>query len=229
MKCVICGKEFIRVGVQKTCSPECSEEWKRRYMRKWYEENVGDRTAICVVCGKEFEQRNGTNTCSEECRIKRAKQIDQEWYEKTYEPKIKVCAICGKEFSGRGRSKVCSDECLDKYNKQYSKGVWKMYSENKYGEVITRYLINKLKELKNEFTYKGEKYVIDDYGSPGMWGGDHAENWIYWKSQDSGKMLKMEYVMYKVDDNHYTGIKEIKSITFWEDYDEGIVLEELNY
>ena len=116
MKCVICGKEFIRVGVQKTCSPECSEELKRRYMKEWYDNSVGNRTAICVVCGKEFEQRNGTNTCSEECRIKRAKQIDQEWYKKTYKSKIKKCTICGKEFSGRGRSKTCSKNCRKEYS-----------------------------------------------------------------------------------------------------------------
>jgi len=229
VKCVICGKEFIRIGIQKTCSPECSKELERRYMKDWWDESYGDRTSICVVCGKKFESRYGKITCSEECQEKRAKQINQEWYKENYKPKIKKCVICGKEFSGGGRSKVCSDECLDKYNKLYNVEVWKTYSKNKYGKVITRYLINKLKELKGEFTYKGEKYFMVKHGNYGTLDSNLTFNWIYWKSRDSNKMLKMEYVMNKVEDNHCSGIKEIKSITFWDDYDHDIVLEELRY
>ena len=216
------------MGVQKTCSPECSEEMTKRYMKDWYDESYGDRASICVVCGKEFEQRYGRITCCDECQEEREKFIDQEWYKKTYKPRVKQCDICGKEFSGRGRSKVCSDKCLKEYNKQQRKVEWEMYSKNKYGEVITRCLINKLKELKPEFTYKGEKYHVIKKGNYGTLDGDTLFNWIYWKSMNSDKALRMEYVS-EVGDNHYSRIKEVKSVTFWDDYGEGIVLEELNY
>ena len=37
--CIICGKSFDARGKAKCCSPECSEENKREYQKKWKEEN----------------------------------------------------------------------------------------------------------------------------------------------------------------------------------------------
>ena len=203
-KCVICGKEFLRVGVQKTCSPECSEEMTKRYMKDWHDRQYGNRIRECLVCGKKFESRYGRMLCSDECREEREKIRDQNWHKRNYEPKIKACAICGKEFSGRGRSKTCSNECKAVYKKQQSKKEWKMYSKNKYGKIITRYLINKLRKLEDEFTYKGEKYVVEGSG----------EYWKRWKSQNKKLEIELE-----------TDGK-VKSVTFWKD---GTIVEKLEY
>ncbi|GEM_PF-4469207 len=217
-KCIICGKEFIRIGHQKTCSPECRKKWQTKYMQKWWDKHYGNRTIACVICGKEFESRYGRITCSTECQEKRSKQIDSSWYTKNYHLKIKTCVICGKKFSGRGRSKVCSDECLEKYKKQKSKEEWEAYSQAKYGEIITRYLIDKLKKLNKKFVYKNEQYTIykNNYSS------DIYE--IYWKSTSSKKMLKLSYVS-----DQQGGVKKIKSVTFWDDYEKDSILEELTY
>lgn len=62
-----------------------------------------------------------------------------------------------------------------------------------------------------------------------MHGGSPADSYVYWSSKDSHKEIKMEYIMRKVGQDHYSGIERIKSITLWEDYDEGIVIDEINY
>lgn len=203
-RCVICGKEYIRMGIQKTCSLECSKELERQYMKEWYDKQFGDRAFTCVVCGKKFEQRYGRITCSEECRKKQEQIRDQRWYRKTYKPKVRICVICGKEFTGWGKAKTCSEECRVAYRKQRRKKEWENYSKNKYGKIITRYLINKLRKLEDEFTYKGEKYVVEGSG----------EYWKRWKSQNKKLEIELE-----------TDGK-VKSVTFWKD---GTIVEKLEY
>ncbi len=208
-RCVICGKEFLRVGVQKTCSPECSEEMTKRYMKDWHDRQYGNRIRECLVCGKKFESRYGRMLCSDECREEWEKIRDHNWHKKTYKPKIRICVICGKEFTGWGKAKTCSEECRIAYRKQRRKKEWENYSKSRYGEVITRYLINKLKELKDEFTYKGEKYIVED----------STESRKSWVSQDSDKKLEIGF-------ESVNGRIKVTSVTFWED---GTVIEKLEY
>lgn len=39
VKCVVCGKEFLTVGVANTCSPECHRRHKSNLAMKYYYEN----------------------------------------------------------------------------------------------------------------------------------------------------------------------------------------------
>lgn len=90
--------------------------------------------------------------------------------------------------------------------------------------LVTNYLINKLKDAGDTLKYKGENYVMLEYG------GEGRNCYVYYESKDSKKMIKMEYTLHKVKDNHYKGIDKVKTVTIWEDYWNGLVLDEwINY
>jgi hypothetical protein len=50
--CDICGKEFNALSGTKSCSSECREEHRKRYIYKWKRDN----SPKCCVCGKPHGQ-----------------------------------------------------------------------------------------------------------------------------------------------------------------------------
>ena len=58
-KCIICGKEFVRVGQAKVCSDECCKIKDKRYLEEKNRQRAEETrkrlgTRKCVVCGKVF-------------------------------------------------------------------------------------------------------------------------------------------------------------------------------
>ncbi len=131
--CPVCGKEFTPVAKHsKYCSKECSDEVKRQYRARYYQQNrekyldyVAEHqkpdtphvyTKVCPFCGKEFETTNNRKIyCSDECKNQYNKEKKRE--KKVYP--INTCIMCGKQFTARSvRTRFCCKECEKKYNRE---------------------------------------------------------------------------------------------------------------
>lgn len=73
---------------------------------------------------------------------------------------------------------------------------------------VTDYLKKKLMKLEDEFTYKGEKFVMDSYGGRG------ENSYVYWRG-DKDTIIHMEYSLKKLGHDKYQGINKVKDISMY--------------
>lgn len=76
MECKLCGKEYVKVGKNVFCSPECKREYRRIHAKDYNDKRVQTRyyeTRICEICGEKFKKRiDSTNyTCSRRCYMEK--------------------------------------------------------------------------------------------------------------------------------------------------------------
>jgi predicted nucleic acid-binding Zn ribbon protein len=117
-KCTICGKPFKkRHRCQKTCSPSCSAELRRRGKRKTEGPPMDKRIYTCVECGKEFHPKaQNQMTCSKTCRSARKSRVAKKRVaadRKAPRPaRTKNCVICGRKFPmGSNNKNTCGPDC----------------------------------------------------------------------------------------------------------------------
>ena len=112
--CKICGKEFDARGKALTCSLECSKIRKRKYNKKWHEENPEYIKKWCEE-NPEYqrkwreENREHIRELNKKWREKNKehkRELDKKWYEENREYKLE-------------RTKKWREENLE-YQKEYN-------------------------------------------------------------------------------------------------------------
>ena len=95
--CEVCGKPYEKSGNQKTCSPECSEELRIRYLQDYYDADAGDDTN---ADGKGGGKRTKYRETATRKRIEAAGTVQR------------TCVICRSAFTTHDRRrKTCSRKC----------------------------------------------------------------------------------------------------------------------
>ena len=103
--CVVCKTIFQADRKAKTCSKDCSVQWRnRRGSKKYPPKN-------CVVCKKEFYGSPRSITCSAECSYQsKLERARRGLYQK--DRPSKPCGTCGKMFKPKSLShQFCGRQC----------------------------------------------------------------------------------------------------------------------
>jgi hypothetical protein len=101
-ECAVCGKKFDSRKGTKTCSSECSREYKLASGRRHYATNSEKILARrrrppkikqCVICGKTFvvtgKRASKVNACSPTCQHERTLMRLRAWRARNHIPKIR--------------------------------------------------------------------------------------------------------------------------------------------
>jgi predicted nucleic acid-binding Zn ribbon protein len=106
--CVVCGNGFTVTGAakHKTCSPECSNEHRRRLTLKWISDHKEEK-ALAVE-----KKRQERRLAKAEAAIAKREAMRLESMPE------RECVHCGKVFRSRKSSKnTCSDKCYKAVNR----------------------------------------------------------------------------------------------------------------
>lgn len=80
--------------------------------------------------------------------------------------------------------------------------------------------------IGSKFQHCGETFELVSYGGSER---DMSYAYAYWESEDTNKMIKMEYILRKIGHDRYGGIDRILMIRLWGDYDKGTVIDEITF
>lgn len=121
--CLVCGKEFTTwLPQKKTCSKECSVEWKKKRDKGRKRTGTSKRTPE-QEHDRWIKRRYGSEEAHQaylkECEAKKQAQMEQTRLRRLAEKEAKriygECAVCGKPFwTYNPMGKTCSTKCSKK-------------------------------------------------------------------------------------------------------------------
>jgi predicted nucleic acid-binding Zn ribbon protein len=152
-ECIVCGKEFIKVGNKKTCSPECSKKRKTMITAISHGYSYKYKKFRCAICGKEYLAiRKNSKTCSTVCGALYQKSNRKKLYECTQEEidnalkNREKSNIAARNCKRRSRGEIDLDE-NEKYNRHEKASTKVLVDINQkareagmsYGQYVARY------------------------------------------------------------------------------------------
>ena len=168
MKCVLCGKVFLKSpsSVADYCSRECSDKSK-----------ISRTTIVCIECGRTKEIRNtqmkryNQRFCSSKCFGKHNSYLNENYIPKQKSMKVLVnCMNCNKEFLVHRYREISAKFCSRKCKHEFGIGYYSFWQHGI--SKTSQELFNNIRiglKLENCFygDFNNEKYLRDETNKTG--------------------------------------------------------------